>query len=105
MHCRAIQWPPNFKISNVDKYEPKQDLGGWLALYNRRPGRWGDRRRDDFILAHRSWARCIVVATTPATTLHQSLERLQSVLHRPLFVPLRQTGTTMGPQIHQAPGG
>jgi hypothetical protein len=25
---RAIQWPPNFKISNVDKYEPKQDPGG-----------------------------------------------------------------------------
>jgi hypothetical protein len=30
---RAIQWPPNFKVSNVDKYEPKQDLGGWLAVY------------------------------------------------------------------------
>jgi hypothetical protein len=27
---RAIQWPPNFKVSNVDKYEPKQDPGvGW----------------------------------------------------------------------------
>ena len=25
---RAIQWPPNFKVSNVDKYEPKQDTGG-----------------------------------------------------------------------------
>jgi hypothetical protein len=24
---------PNFKVSNVDKYEPKQDLGGWLAVY------------------------------------------------------------------------
>jgi hypothetical protein len=24
---RVIQWPPNFKVSNVDKYEPKQDLG------------------------------------------------------------------------------
>jgi hypothetical protein len=22
-HLRAIQWPPNFKISNIDKYEPK----------------------------------------------------------------------------------
>jgi hypothetical protein len=22
-HLRAIQWPPNFKVSNVDKYEPK----------------------------------------------------------------------------------
>jgi hypothetical protein len=30
---RAIQWPPNFKVSNIDKYEPKQDLGGWLAIY------------------------------------------------------------------------
>jgi hypothetical protein len=30
---RAIQWPPNFKVSNVDKYEPKQDSGGWLAVY------------------------------------------------------------------------
>jgi hypothetical protein len=28
-----IQWPPNFKVSNVDKYEPKQDPGGWLAVY------------------------------------------------------------------------
>jgi hypothetical protein len=24
---------PNFKVSNVDKYEPKQDPGGWLAIY------------------------------------------------------------------------
>jgi hypothetical protein len=30
---RAIQWPPNFKVSNVDKYEPKQDPGGWLVVY------------------------------------------------------------------------
>jgi hypothetical protein len=30
---KAIQWPPNFKVSNVDKYEPKQDPGGWLAVY------------------------------------------------------------------------
>jgi hypothetical protein len=32
-HLRAIQWPPNFKVSNIDKYEAKQDLGGWLAVY------------------------------------------------------------------------
>ena len=25
--------PPNFKVSNVDKYEPKQDPRGWLAVY------------------------------------------------------------------------
>jgi hypothetical protein len=30
---RAIQWPPNFKVSNVDKYEPKQDPGGRLIIY------------------------------------------------------------------------
>jgi hypothetical protein len=29
----AIQWPPNFKVSNVDKYKPKQDPRGWLAVY------------------------------------------------------------------------
>jgi hypothetical protein len=29
---RAIQWLPNFKVSNVDKYKPKQDQGGWLAI-------------------------------------------------------------------------
>jgi hypothetical protein len=29
----AIQWPPNFKVSNVDKYEPKQDPDDWLAVY------------------------------------------------------------------------
>jgi hypothetical protein len=30
---RAIQWPPNFKVSNVDKYEPKQDPGDLLVVY------------------------------------------------------------------------
>jgi hypothetical protein len=30
---RAIQWPPNFKVSNIDKYEPKEDPGGWLSVY------------------------------------------------------------------------
>jgi hypothetical protein len=30
---QAIQFSPNFKVSNVDKYELKQDLGGWLAVY------------------------------------------------------------------------
>jgi hypothetical protein len=30
---KAIQWPPNFKVSNDDKYEPKQDSRGWLAVY------------------------------------------------------------------------
>jgi hypothetical protein len=30
---RSIQWPPNFKVSNVDKYEPKQDPEDWLVVY------------------------------------------------------------------------
>jgi hypothetical protein len=30
---RAIQWPPNFKVSNIDKYEPKQDPDSWLTVY------------------------------------------------------------------------
>ena len=25
--------PPNLKVSNVDKYEPKQAPGGWFAVY------------------------------------------------------------------------
>jgi hypothetical protein len=29
----AIQWTPNFKVSNIDKYEPKKDSGGWLVVY------------------------------------------------------------------------
>ena len=45
------------------------------------------------------------MATTPTPTLHRRLERLQSVLHRQLPISLRQTGATMGPQIHQAPRG
>jgi hypothetical protein len=45
------------------------------------------------------------MAVTPTPTLHRRLERLQSVLHRQLPIPLRQTGATMGPQIHQASGG
>jgi hypothetical protein len=24
---------PNFKVSNIDKYEPKQDPDGWLVVY------------------------------------------------------------------------
>jgi hypothetical protein len=33
LHLRAIEWPPNIKVSNIDKYEPKQDPGGWLVVY------------------------------------------------------------------------
>jgi hypothetical protein len=45
------------------------------------------------------------MAATSTLTLHRRLERLQSALHRHLSDPLRQTGATMGPQFHQAPGG
>jgi hypothetical protein len=45
------------------------------------------------------------MAKTSTLTLHRRLGRLQSTLHRQLLVPLRQTSATMGPQIHQAPGG
>jgi hypothetical protein len=67
----TIQWPPNFKVSNVDKYEPKQDPGLVGCLHDRHPGRRGNRRCDDSILAHCPWARCVVVATTSATALHR----------------------------------
>jgi hypothetical protein len=30
---QAIQWPPIFKVPNVDKYEPKQDPSDWLVVY------------------------------------------------------------------------
>jgi hypothetical protein len=69
------------------------------------PGRWGNRRCDDRVLAYRPWARYAAMAATPTPTLHQRLERLQSVLHRQLPIPLRQTDATVGPQIHQAPRG
>jgi hypothetical protein len=57
-------------------------------LHDRCSGRWGDGRRNDSIFAHRSRARRTAVAATSATTLHRRLERLQSVFHRQLPVPL-----------------
>jgi hypothetical protein len=45
------------------------------------------------------------MATTPTTTLHRRLERLQSAFYRQLPIPLRQASVAVGPQIHQAPGG
>jgi hypothetical protein len=30
---RAIHWPPNFKVLNIDKYKPKQNPDGWLVVY------------------------------------------------------------------------
>jgi hypothetical protein len=42
---------------------------GWSSI-RPPPGPLGQMRRNDCVLAHRSWARCIVVATTSTTTLH-----------------------------------
>jgi hypothetical protein len=63
---------PNFKVSNVDKYEPKQDSGGWLAVYM--TDARGDGGRNGSILAHGPRARCIAVALTSTPTLHRRLE-------------------------------
>jgi hypothetical protein len=75
------------------------------CLHHRCSSCRGVRRRDDCVFTHRPWARRATMAATSTPTLHQQLGGLQSTLHRQLLVPLRQAGATMGPQIHQAPGG
>jgi hypothetical protein len=30
----VVQSPPNFKVSNIDKYEAKQESSGWLVVYS-----------------------------------------------------------------------
>jgi hypothetical protein len=57
------------------------------------------------VLTHCLRARRAAMAATSTPTLHRRLGRLQSTLHRQFLVPLRQTGATVGPQVHQAPGG
>jgi hypothetical protein len=42
--------PPNFKVSNIDKYEPKQDPGGWLAIYT--TAAWATRAIEDVMAAY-----------------------------------------------------
>jgi hypothetical protein len=102
---RAIQWPPNFKVSNVDKYEPKQDPGGLASrLHHRCSSYRSVRGRDDRILTHCPWARRAAMAATSTPTLHRRLGRLQSTHHRQFPVPLRQAGATVGSQIHQVSG-
>ena len=29
-----MEWPQNFKVSNIDKYETKQDPNAWLVVYS-----------------------------------------------------------------------
>jgi hypothetical protein len=62
----------------------------WLVgrLHNSRPGRPGDRGRDDNVFAHCPRARHAAVALTSTPTLHRRLERLQSAFHRQRPVPL-----------------
>jgi hypothetical protein len=102
---RAIQWPPNFKVSNVDRYEPKQDPGGWLAVYTTAAQAAG--ASEDVMTAYLPivLGQDAAMAATSTPTLHRRLGRFQSTLHRQFSVPLRQTGATVGPQIHQAPRG
>jgi hypothetical protein len=47
-----------------------------------------DEGSDDGVLAHCLGARHAAVAPTSTPTLHRQLERLQSLLHRQLPVPL-----------------
>ena len=28
-----VEWPPNFKTSNIEKFETKMDPWNWLAVY------------------------------------------------------------------------
>jgi hypothetical protein len=30
---REVQWLPNLKVSNVDKYKAKKDPSSWLAIH------------------------------------------------------------------------
>jgi hypothetical protein len=46
----AIQWPPNFKVSNINKYEPMQDPEGWLAVYTTAVGAAG--ATEDVLMAY-----------------------------------------------------
>jgi hypothetical protein len=57
-------------------------------LHHRRPSRWGNRGRDDSVLAYRPWARRAAMVVTPTPALHRRLERLQSALHRQLSISL-----------------
>jgi hypothetical protein len=41
LHASGPFNAPNFKVSNVDKYEPKQDPGGLLAVYTTAAGPLG----------------------------------------------------------------
>jgi hypothetical protein len=50
----VVQWPPNFKVSNVDKYEAKLDPEGWLADYS--IAARADGASEDVMAAYlRSW--------------------------------------------------
>ena len=70
------------KFPTSTSTSPSRTGGLVDRLHDRRPGRWGDGRRNDSVFAHRPKARRTAVAPTSATTLHRRLERLQSAFHR-----------------------
>jgi hypothetical protein len=74
---RAIQLPPKFKVSNVDKYEPKQD-----------PGYWGNIGCHDSVPAHCPRAGHATVALASTVALHRRLGRLQPSVCREFPIPL-----------------
>jgi hypothetical protein len=106
-HLLHASGPFNGPLTSRYPTSTNMNLSRRLAgrLHHRCSSCWGDRGRNDRVLTYCPRARRAAMAATPTPTLHRRLERLQSALHRQLSVPLRQTGATMGPQIHQAPGG
>jgi hypothetical protein len=63
--------PPNFKVSNIDKYEPKQDPGGWLAVYTTAARTAG--ASEDVMTAYLPivLGQDVAMAMTPTSTLHR----------------------------------
>jgi hypothetical protein len=98
--------PVASQLQGLQRRQVRAQAGpGRLAghLHDCCPGHRGNRGRDDGVLAHSSRARHVVVDPTSTPTLHQRLEWPQSTLHRQLPVPLQQSRTAMGPQIHYTP--
>jgi hypothetical protein len=66
-------------------------------------GRRSNEGCHDSVLAHYPRARCAAMALTSSSPLHRRLGRLQPPVCRKLSISFRQTDTTLGPQVHQAP--
>jgi hypothetical protein len=70
----AIQWLPNFKVANIDKYEPKQEPGGRLAIYT-----IAAEATKVVMIAyfHCPRARCAAMALASTSPLHRQIRQLQ----------------------------